>query len=79
MLSNLLKSFKTFEDIKEGVALVVNRADKDHKLEDYHHEIIKMAQLKNEGGYLFEQESRDLLNYLVKNNKIFLFRSAQKD
>jgi hypothetical protein len=32
LLSNLLKSFTTFEDIKEGIAVVINRADKDHKL-----------------------------------------------
>ena len=79
LLSNLLKSFRTFEDIKEGVLLVINRADKGHTVEEYHHEILKMSQLKNESGYMFEQESRSLLEYLVKQNKISLFGEAQRE
>jgi hypothetical protein len=33
---NLLKSFKTFEDIKEGVVMIINRAERDLSVQDYH-------------------------------------------
>ena len=33
---NLLTSFKTFEDIKEGVIMIVNRAERDLSIADYH-------------------------------------------
>lgn len=35
LTKNLLRSFKTFNDIKEGVILVINRADVDLSLNDY--------------------------------------------
>lgn len=47
LTKNLLRSFKTFNDIKEGVILIINRADKDLDIENYCKEIRKMAQLKN--------------------------------
>ncbi len=47
LTKNLLRSFKTFHDIKEGVILIINRADKDLDIENYCKEIRKMAQLKN--------------------------------
>ena len=47
LTKNLLKSFKTFEDIKEGVIVIVNRAERDLNPADYHREILKMCQLKN--------------------------------
>lgn len=53
LTKNLLRSFKSFNDIKEGVILIINRADKDLKPCDYGREIKKMSQLKNERGYLF--------------------------
>ena len=36
LTKNLLKSFKTFEDIKEGVIMIVNRAERDLGPADYH-------------------------------------------
>ena len=53
LIRNLLKAFKTFDDIKEGVLIVINRAGKDNTVEDYQKEIQKMIMLKNENGYLF--------------------------
>jgi hypothetical protein len=53
---NLLKSFKTFEDIKEGVVMIINRAERDLSVQDYHKEIKKMIDLRNESGSLFEAE-----------------------
>jgi hypothetical protein len=53
---NLLKSFKTFEDIKEGVVMIINRAERDLSVQDYHKEIKKMIDLRNESGSLFESE-----------------------
>jgi hypothetical protein len=36
LIRNLRKSFRTFEDIKDGVCLIINRAAEDHTVEDYH-------------------------------------------
>lgn len=47
LTKNLLKSFKTFEDIKEGVIMIVNRAERDLSITDYHKEIKKMLELRN--------------------------------
>ena len=33
---NLLKSFKTFSDIQDGVMMLVNRAERDLGINDYH-------------------------------------------
>lgn len=33
---NLLKSFKTFEDIKHGVNVIINKAGRDLTPEDFH-------------------------------------------
>ena len=54
LTKNLLKSFKTFQDIKEGVVVIINRAERDLNVTDYHREIKKMCELKNERGTLFE-------------------------
>lgn len=54
LTKNLLKSFKTFEDIKEGVVMIINRAERDLSVQDYHKEIKKMIDLKNDSGSLFE-------------------------
>ena len=35
--------FKTFEDIKEGVVMIINRAERDLSVTDYHREIKKMC------------------------------------
>lgn len=56
LTKNLLKSFKTFEDIKEGVVMIINRAERDLSASDYHREIKKMCELKNDRGPLFEPE-----------------------
>lgn len=53
LIRNLHKAFKTFDDIKEGVLVIINRAGKDNTIEDYQNEIQKMITLKNENGYLF--------------------------
>ena len=47
LIKNLHKSFKTFEDIKDGVCLIINRAAPDHSIEDYNKEIRRMTKLKN--------------------------------
>lgn len=54
LTKNLLKSFKTFEDIKEGVVMIINRAERDLSITDYHKEIKKMIDLKSDSGSLFE-------------------------
>ena len=36
LTKNLLKSFKTFEDIKNGVNVIINRAERDLGPADYH-------------------------------------------
>lgn len=56
LTQNLLKSFKTFEDIKEGVIMIINRAERDLGINEYHREIKKMCELSNEKGHLFEAE-----------------------
>ena len=38
---------KTFEDIKEGVVMIINRAERDLSVQDYHKEIKKMIDLIN--------------------------------
>ena len=35
LIKNLHRSFKTFEDIKDGVCLIINRAAPDHTIDDY--------------------------------------------
>lgn len=35
LTKNLLRSFKSFNDIKEGVILIINRADIDLSITDY--------------------------------------------
>lgn len=47
LTKNLLRSFKSFHDIKEGVIIIINKADRDLAAEDYGKEIKKMASLKN--------------------------------
>jgi hypothetical protein len=76
---NLLKSFKTFEDIKEGVILIINRAERDLGVADYHREIKKMCDLKNERGWLFEPEEQKFLKYLMDNGRIVLFKQPKKE
>ena len=56
LIKNLHKSFKTFDDIQDGVCLIINRANPDHSVEDYNKELRKMAGLKNENGPLFSDK-----------------------
>lgn len=79
LTKNLLKSFKTFEDIKEGVIMIINRAERDLGIIDYHREIKKMCDLKNERGYLFEPEEQKFLKYLMDNSRIVLFKQPKKE
>ena len=79
LTKNLLKSFKTFEDIKEGVVMIINKAERDLSVMDYHREIKKMLELKNERGWMFEQEEQKFLKYLMTQNRIVLFKSPRKE
>jgi hypothetical protein len=72
----LHRSFKTFEDIKDGCCLIINRAEPDHSVEDYHKEIRKMIQLKNENGFLFSEEERLFMDFLMFKKRILLFKQA---
>jgi hypothetical protein len=74
-----LKSFKTFEDIKQGVNVIINRAERDLGPTDYHREIMKMCVLSNERGSLFEPEEQNFLKFLVSNNRILLFKQPLKE
>lgn len=38
-----------------------------------------MIMLKNENGYLFLEEERKFMNFLIQSNRILLFKQAQKD
>ena len=79
LTKNLLKSFKTFEDIKEGVIMIINRAERDLSVTSYHKEISKMIELKNERGPLFEREEQNFLKYLIQNNRITIFKQPSKE
>jgi GTPase Era involved in 16S rRNA processing len=76
LIRNLHRSFKTFEDIKDGCCLIINRAEPDHSVEDYHKEIRKMIQLKNENGFLFSEEERLFMDFLMFKRRILLFKQA---
>ena len=58
LIKNLHRSFKTFDDIKDGVCIIINRAAPDHSVEDYNKEIRKMTNLKNELGPLFSDKEK---------------------
>ena len=47
LVRNLHKSFRTFDDIKDGCVFIINRAGKDNTEDDYHNELRKMIELKN--------------------------------
>lgn len=53
LTKNLLRSFKSFHDIQNGVILIINKADPDLSIQDYYKEIRKLISLKNEKGFLF--------------------------
>ena len=36
LVRNLHKSFRTFDDIKDGCVFIINRAGKDNTEDDYH-------------------------------------------
>lgn len=59
--------------------MVVNRAERDLTIMDYHREIKKMLELKNERGWMFEQEEQLFLKYLMNQNRIVLFKSPRKE
>lgn len=46
---------------------------------DYHKEIKKMCELKNERGFLFEAEEQKFLRYLMDNQRIVLFKQPKKE
>lgn len=78
MLRSLLQSFGTFDDIREGTVLVINKTPEDQSIEAYTKELIKLANLKNDSKYLFAEEERNFLEYLVSKNQIVLFEAANK-
>lgn len=78
LTKNLLKSFKTFEDIKEGVVMIINRAERDLTITDYHKEIKKMIELRNDSGSLFEPEEQRFLKFLMDNSRIVIFKQPRK-
>ena len=59
--------------------MFINRAGRDNSEQDYHEEILKMVQLKNENGPLFLDEERRFLEHLIKLNRILLFKQAAKE
>lgn len=59
--------------------MVINRAGRDNTVEDYQREIQKMIMLKNENGYLFLDEERKFVNFLLQSNRVLLFKQAHKD
>ena len=79
LVKNLHKSFKTFEDIKDGVCLIINRANPDHSVEDYNKELRKMTKLKNENGPLFNEKEQEFLDFLMYKRRILLFKQAGKN
>lgn len=78
LTKNLLKSFKTFQDIKEGVVMIINRAERDLSVQDYHKEIKKMIDLRNQTGSLFQPEEQRFLRYLMDYNRIVIFKQPKK-
>ena len=58
--------------------MIVNRAERDLSVQDYHKEIKKMTELRNEGGSLFEPEEQRFLKYLMDNSRIVIFKSPRK-
>lgn len=54
LIKNLHASFRTFDDIRDGVCLIINRAAPDHSIEDYNKQIRKIAKLRGENGPLFD-------------------------
>ena len=58
LIKNLHRSFKTFEDIKDGVCIIINRASPDFQVEDYNKELRKMTKLKTENGPLFTDKEQ---------------------
>lgn len=59
--------------------MIVNRAERDLGINDYHREIKKMCDLKNDRGSLFEPEEQKFLKYLMENNRIVLFKQPKKE
>ena len=78
LIKNLHRSFKTFDDIKDGVCIIINRAAPDHSVEDYNKEIRKMTNLKNELGPLFSDKEKQFLDVLMFKKRVLLFRQAGK-
>ena len=56
MIKSLGKAFKTFDDIKDGVFLIINRADKEQTYQNYIRELEKMIEMKGERNYLFDEQ-----------------------
>lgn len=79
LIKGLHKAFDNFSEIRDGVMLIVNRADGDHPFDSYIREMEKMIEMKGERNYLFEKEEREFVKFLISNRKIFLFRSPKKE
>ena len=58
--------------------MIINRAERDLNVLDYHKEILKMCELKNENGSLFGREEEKFLKFLINHNRIVLFKQPRK-
>ena len=79
LIRNLLKSFNTLTDIQDGVILLINKAKPENSEKTYCEELLKMAKLKAEDGYLFQEEERNFIKFLVDNRRVCLFKQAQRE
>ena len=59
--------------------MIINRAERDLSVRDYHREISKILELRNERGHLFEAEEQRFLQHLMAQNRILLFRQPRKE
>lgn len=79
LIKGLHKAFGNFADIRDGVKLIVNRADGEHSQESYIRELEKMIDMKGDKNYLFDQEEREFVKFLIQNKRVFLFRAPRKE
>lgn len=59
--------------------MIINRAERDLNVLDYHREIRKMCELRNDNESLFGEEEENFLKFLINNNRIMLFKQPKKE
>lgn len=79
LVKSLQKAFKTFDDIRDGVFLIINRADREQPHASYIREMEKMIEMKGDRNYLFDEEERKFIKFLLANERVFLFRSPSRE